>query len=135
MVSMWFLLPFFILRYPFPFIGFYKELKKYNINLCSSSNSYSDSAWFDAIASDTPELEIICKEKIGLHIYGIGNFPSVRLFSDHLCYNIISGKKNAFAIDSYGNVTARGKAGSTAIIEVTHKWGSQLKCYISVKII
>ena len=82
--------------------------------------------YFTNITSDIPLLEIKRKEKIGLHIYGIGNFSPVRLFPDHLCYKIISNKDKNFV---------KGKIGSTATVEIAHKQDDKLKCYVLVKII
>lgn len=143
MIPVWLLsLPFTIkypnlfgLIYSVPLFNFYKELKTYNTNPCIPSNSYSDPNYFTNITSDIPLLEIKRKEKIGLHIYGIGNFSPVRLFPDHLCYKIISDKDKNFTIDDYGNIAAKGKIGSTATVEITHKQDNKLKCYVLVEII
>lgn len=116
----------------YSFLSFrdYKKTKIDNTNICSPSNSYYDTNYFVSITSETPYLELACEEKFGLHIYGVGNCSSVQLFPDNFYYKIISGNKESFTIDEYGNIMAIGKAGSNCIIEIIHKKDSRLKCEV-----
>lgn len=131
MIPIWLLIRPLALYLFLPF-GDYKKVKIDNINICSPSNSYYDTNYFVGLTSETPYLELGCKEKIGLHIYGIGEHFSVQLFPDNFYYKIISGDKESFTIDEYGNITAIGKAGSNCIIEIIHKKDSRLKCEVFV---
>ena len=121
--------------YPFLPFGDYKKVKIDNTNACSPSNSCYDTNYFDSIASETPYLELSYGEKFGLHIYGIGKYPSLRLFPDNLYYKIISGDKKSLTIDKYGNIMAIGKTGSACVIEIVHKRDNRLKCEVFVCIV
>lgn len=118
--------------YPFLPFGNYKKVKIDNTNICSPNNSYYDTNCFVDITSETSYLELVYKEKIGLHIYGIGEHSPVQLFPDNFYYKIISGDKESFTIDKYGNIMAIGKAGSNCIVEIIHKKDSRLKCEVFV---